>query len=416
VNVLWITTRIMFPLDQGGRIRTYHTLRHLSRKHSVAVVTLAVLPGEATSIPAVSHICRDLHVVPFRQPARRGSLRNLRELAANQFSRWPYSLARYWSRLMQREVARLLRDGMSAGPVDLVVCDYLTPAVNLPKSLDVPLVLFAHNVEAMIWDRLASPAEGGAGALRRRLFRQQARRMRRAESELARRAALVITISPDDRETFRREYGIQHVADVPTGVDTEYFAADRDLPDEPHIVFIGSMDWMPNEDGALFLLREALPRIRQSVPGARVTIVGKSPSALLRRAAQEAGNAAVTGRVDDVRPYLARARAVVVPLRVGGGTRIKIYEALAAGRPVVSTTIGAEGLPLTHGENVLLADTAPDFAEAVVQVLTDDALAQRLAEAGRQLVEERFDWSVAGAAFASLLEKVKADNRSGRRP
>jgi glycosyltransferase involved in cell wall biosynthesis len=176
------------------------------------------------------------------------------------------------------------------------------------------------------------------------------------------------------------------------------------------------MDWMPNEDAAVWLMREILPRVRQAVPAARLTVVGKSPSAFLRRLAAAVGQAAVTGRVDDVRPYLERARVVAVPLRVGGGTRIKIFEAMAARRPVVSTTIGAEGLPVAHGRDVLIADGDADFAEAVVQVLTDDRLAERLAGAGRELVEERFDWTQAAAAFDALLQRATSLQPSGFSP
>jgi len=427
VNVLWLNSRIMFPLDQGGRIRTYHTLKHLSRRHHIAVVTLAVLPGEATSIPAMSRVCRELHVVSTRAPAKRGSLRFGLELGGNLLSRRPYSVTRYRSRVMRRKVKELLRRGLSTGPVDLVVCDFLPPAVNLPALGGVPLVLFAHNVEAVIWDRLA---ERQTGRVRRAYFRLQAARVRRFEDELVRRCALVIAVSDTDRDTFHRDYGIDHVAAVPTGVDTAYFGQVASaLPpgkpqpgtaaprrSGPELVFVGSMDWMPNEDAAVFLIEEVLPRVRRSVPGSRLTIVGKSPSARLRRLGAEAGGVAVTGRVDDVRPYLERARVVVVPLRVGGGTRIKIFEAMAARRPVVATTIGAEGLPVAHGREVLIADGADDFAEAAVQVLTDDRLADRLAEAGRQLVEERFDWTHAAAAFAVLLERVgKSEPGKNRR-
>lgn len=408
MNILWLNTKIMFPLDQGGRIRTYHTLKYLSRRHAVAVVSLVNLPGEAMAIPAMSKVCSELHVVPFRRTSRRGSARFYWQLCRNLPSRWPFSMARYRSRTMLEKVSTILRQGLASGPVDVVVCDFLPPAVNLPRRVAVPLVLFAHNVEGLLWRRLA---EGQTGRLRRRYFAAQARRMCAREADLARRAALVIAVSPDDREAFRREYGVEDVEAVPTGVDVAFYAGDEALPAEPELVFVGSMDWMPNEEGAGFLIERVLPLVRRSVPKARLTIVGKSPSVRLRKMAAAAGGVAVTGRVDDVRPYVRRARAVVVPLMVGGGTRIKIFEALAAGRPVVSTTIGAEGLPVTHGRDILIADSAPDFAEAVVEVLTDDELARHLGEAGRALVEEAFDWPRVAAAFERLLLGAVARNR-----
>jgi len=406
MNILWLNTKIMFPLDQGGRIRTYHTLKHLKRRHNIAVVTLAVLPGEATAIPAMSKVCAELHVIPFPPKPRTWSPRFVRELTANLFSHRPLSLSRYRSRAMRAKVGQLLKSGLASGPVDLVVSDFLTPMESLPGRIDVPVVLFEHNVEAVIWERLAATQAGG---LRRRYYRMQACRMHRCEEAAVRRADFVIAVSDDDCTTFRDRYGIDHVAAVPTGVDTDYFANDSVLPDEPTLVFVGSMDWMPNDDGAVWFMQEVLPRVRRSVPGAKLALVGKSPSDGLRRAADAAGGVTVTGRVDDVRPYLARARAAIVPLRVGGGTRIKIFEAMAAGRPVVSTTIGAEGLPVTHAEHLLIADSPADFAEAVVQVLSDDEMARRLARQGRDLVEERFGWRRAADAFAAILDRVAAD-------
>jgi glycosyltransferase involved in cell wall biosynthesis len=206
-------------------------------------------------------------------------------------------------------------------------------------------------------------------------------------------------VSDADRDTFARLYGDavpRPVHVVPTGVDTSYFASDASPAESRHLVFTGSMDWLPNEDAMVFFCREVLPLIRAEEPGISLSIVGRAPTPAVEKLA-DGDSVTVTGRVDDVRPYMRDAAVYVVPLRIGGGTRLKIFEAMAMGRAVVATTIGAEGLPVTPGEHVLLADDPRTFARAVVGLLRDVGRRRELETAARALVVERYDRSaVAG--------------------
>jgi glycosyltransferase involved in cell wall biosynthesis len=218
----------------------------------------------------------------------------------------------------------------------------------------------------------------------------------------------VLAVSDADRDTLQRLYGPLRspVAVVPTGVDTTYFAPPPADPRHTHLVFTGSMDWLPNEDGMLFFVREVLPLIRQLEPAVTLSIVGRAPTPAIERLASESG-IEVTGRVDDVRPHIARGAVYVVPLRIGGGTRLKIFEAMAMAKAVVSTTIGAEGLPVRDGEHLRIADTPRAFADAVLHLLQHDAERERLGRQARQLVVDRYDW----AAAATELEKALVDVR-----
>jgi glycosyltransferase involved in cell wall biosynthesis len=190
---------------------------------------------------------------------------------------------------------------------------------------------------------------------------------------------------------------------VPTGVDTSYFAPDG-VPESPgRLVFIGSMDWYPNEDAMMFFIGEILPAVRRAVPDVELTVVGRDPSARLR-AMGEAAGVRITGTVDDVRPWIADAAVYVVPLRVGGGTRLKIFEGLAMGKAVVSTTVGAEGLPLVDGTHFVRADAPAGFARAVVSLLRDPARRRALGMAGRQLVEARYSWATVARKFETRFE------------
>jgi glycosyltransferase involved in cell wall biosynthesis len=217
--------------------------------------------------------------------------------------------------------------------------------------------------------------------------------MRRYESRACRRADLTIAVSEDDRLLLEQDAPESRMEAIPTGVDVDYFhAGDGALEQAAEIVFTGSMDWHPNEDAMCYFIDAILPLLRREVPGVSLTIVGRNPSPQMRDAAEAAG-VTVTGTVDDVRPYIRRAAVYVVPLRIGGGTRLKIYEALAMGKAVVSTTIGAEGLPLEEGVHILRADDPYAFARKILDLLQNPKRRQGLGAAGRRLMEREYSWS-----------------------
>ena len=203
-----------------------------------------------------------------------------------------------------------------------------------------------------------------------------------------------------DAELIRSEYKAASVSDVPTGVDLGYFVPRSSSPAEGRVlVFVGSMDWMPNEDAIRWFAAEIFPAVQESIAGVRLVVVGRSPSAGLRELASRNAAIEITGTVADVRPYLAAASLSVVPLRVGGGTRLKIYEAMAAGVPVVSTAIGAEGLPLRSGEHLLIADSAAEQVSAIRALLEDPAYAAALAARALAFVREHCSWEAAAERF-----------------
>jgi glycosyltransferase involved in cell wall biosynthesis len=288
--------------------------------------------------------------------------------------------------------------------VDLVVCDFLAPSINVPDDLPCATLLFEHNVEALIWKRHWKVARDRPS---RRYFRAQWRRMRAFEARECRRYGHVVVVSPEDRHLVSRTYGVRRVSDVPTGVDTAFFRPSGEWSRDPHgMVFTGSMDWIPNEDAVRFFLQHILPRVRQAVPDATLTVVGRDPSpALVALGAQEHG-VVVTGRVEDVRPYMERAALYVVPLRIGGGTRLKIFEAMAMGMPIISTRVGAEGLPVRDGTDIVLADAPEEFARAAIQLLTQEGRARALGQEASRLVRTRLGWDRATAEFAAICERV----------
>lgn len=401
MRILWLKTELLHPVDKGGKIRTYQMLRALKREHHVTYLTLDDGSAPADAAARAEEYCHELVTVPHRT-REKFSAGFYAELAANLLSPLPYFMKKYESAAMRREVAARAR----SGGFDVLVCDFLNPAVNVPDGLGVPTVLFEHNVEAMIWRR---HYEVQTNPLKKAYLYGQWRKAFAYERAACRRFDSVVAVSRDDAETIGRDYGVASVGDVPTGVDTEFFRPAAGADAEPHgLVFTGSMDWLPNEDAIQFFTREIMPLVRERVPGVRLTVVGRKPYASLVELAKRDPSVVVTGRVEDVRPYMERAAAYVVPIRVGGGTRLKIYEAMAMEKPVVSTTVGAEGLPLSDGEDLLLADTPRAFADAVVRVLTDAGLARSLGARAAEKVRAQFGWEKVAAVFAEHCARASA--------
>jgi sugar transferase (PEP-CTERM/EpsH1 system associated) len=395
MKILWLNSGLLLPLDKGGRLRTWHLMRHLARDHQITYVSFADPDEDPVNISGMRAVCTRIETIPRRDPAK-GSVRFYVDTARYLLNPLPYAVAKYRSREYQRRVQTLLERGQ----FDVVVCDFLFPTVNLPASLPCPSVLFTHNVESEIWRR---HAETQTGRLQRVLLRTQWRRMLKCEAAAMARFDVVLAVSDADAATLRALYAPELTAPVhvvKTGVDTEFFAPEATAQLNPkHLVFTGSMDWLPNEDAILHFCDEILPLIRQAEPDVTFSVVGRAPTPAIRKLARD-GSVEVTGRVDDVRPYVAPAGVYVVPLRIGGGTRLKIFEAMGMGKAIVSTSIGAEGLPVTHGRDIVIADEPRRFAEEVVRLMRDAEARRALELAARQLVVERYDWS----AVASDLE------------
>ncbi len=230
--------------------------------------------------------------------------------------------------------------------------------------------------------------------------------MHRHEKAMCRTFDGVVAVSELDHQYMQTQYRAPRVFAIPTGVDTEHFVPQDDEPEANSLIFVGSMDWLPNEDAVLFFAQYILPRIRRVIPDVVLSVVGRNPSPHLRQKLADESAVNLVGWVDDVRPFIARHALCVIPLRIGGGTRIKVYEAMAMGKAMVSTSIGTEGLPVVHGQHVWLADEAEPFADAVIHLLQDRRARGQLEAAARQFVETHCSWDRAAAVFADICQQV----------
>jgi len=375
-------------------------MRHLAQRHHITYLAFAEPDTPRAHIDGMHEVAARVETITRTDPPK-GSLRFYLDLALHVADPLPYAVGKYRSAAYRRRLETLL----ATNPFDLIVCDFLVPVVNLPPVLPCPAVIFTHNVESEIWRR---HAETRSQPIAKALMAAQYRRMLRFERRALARFDGVLAVSDADRAAFDRLYpnAVRQPAHVvPTGVDVEYFDASPSDAASNTLVFTGSMDWLPNEDAMLFFCRDILPLVRAEEPEVRLVVVGRSPTPAVQSLAREHG-IEVTGRVDDVRPYMRDAAVYIVPLRVGGGTRLKIFEAMAMGKAVVSTTVGAEGLPVTHGEHLLLADEPRAFARSVVRLLRDRERRRQLEQAARALVVERYDWSAVAGELERALVRV----------
>jgi len=411
VKVLWVKSELLHPVDKGGKIRTFEMLRHLMRSHEVTYLCLSSPTDAADARERASEYCHHLQTVPWSEP-KRFSTGFYVDLAKNLASPLPYVIQKYKQPQMRQFLAR----SDARREFDVVVCDFLTPSANVPRRLHAATVLFEHNVETVLWERTF---QNEKNPVKKGYFFGQAVKMRAYEHLLCKRYDAVAAVSEPDAQAIRQRFGVKDVYAVPTGVDFDFFSPlPQDhalkLAREPFdLVFTGSMDWMPNEDAILFFADEILPRIAAEIPQVRVTVVGRNPTPTLQALAKREPKITLTGRVDDDRPYIDRSAVYIVPLRVGGGTRIKIYEAMGMQRAVVSTTIGAEGLPVENGKEIVLADDPAHFAQQVIRLIHDTEAREAIEIAARKAVVERFGWDRATDALVDIMERAR--NKRARR-
>jgi sugar transferase (PEP-CTERM/EpsH1 system associated) len=403
MKILWLNAGLLLPLDKGGKLRTWNLMRHLARRHDITYLSFAEPSQTAADREGMREVCSRLETVPRTDPPK-GTLRFYADAARYLVDPRPYAVAKYRAAAYEDRLQHLLAESA----FDVVVCDFLPPAVNLPVSLAVPSVLFTHNVEAEIWRR---HTETAGDPLSRVLLKQQWQRMLRFERNTLARFDVVLAVSDADGDTFERLYPgalRRPVHIVKTGVDTSYYTPAPGTERHAHLVFTGSMDWLPNEDGMVYFVRDILPHIRAAEPHVTLSIIGRAPTPAVRRLAEQSG-IDVTGRVDDVRPHIAAGDVYIVPLRIGGGTRLKIFEAMSMGKAVVSTTVGAEGLPVTHGKDIAIADDPVRFAKAVVRLIRDTVIRREMEAAARRLVVDHYDWSAVAHDFETALVTARGD-------
>jgi polysaccharide biosynthesis protein PslH len=397
MKILWVKAGGLVPPDSGGKIRSYNILRELAKENSVTLFSFHAADAN-NAHQELSGIFRRVISVPLDLPRTR-SFGELCDYGTHVLTRQPYNIAKY----CKPQVCHKLRELLRQQSFDVVICDFLIAAGAIPWEISTPKVLFTHNVESQIWQRHYEVARS---PLWKGLSWWEWRLMEAAERKYATLADHVLAVSEDDCRFFREFIAAKKLSVIPTGVDIQYFSptATAEIPNS--LVFTGSMDWLPNEDGVVYFIKEILPLVRKELPDVSLTVVGRNPSRQAMAVARSSPKVQMTGRVEDIRPFVRSAAVCVVPLRIGSGTRLKIFEAMSMGKAVISTTIGAEGLPVKHGEHLLIADDPQTFTKCVCELLSNPEKRIRMGEAARKLVGERFSWAQVTNELKQVLTRV----------
>jgi glycosyltransferase involved in cell wall biosynthesis len=402
LRILWVKANKLLPVHSGGDIRSYNIARQLARIHELTF--LSYYSGAQDPDYERQLFERFPGAVCIATGKSEGSnLSRGIDYVGRLASPLPYAVSRFACKAVQQKLQELFNEHS----FDVAICDFLDAAVNFPAVLSTVSVLFQHNVETEIWRRHAATEWN---PVKRRMYSVEFKKMKRFESRAVRKFHHVIAVSEHDRSLMEAWVEGSRITVVPTGVDLDQYKPDfSNDPASPIVMFVGAMDWEPNIDAMEYFCEQIWPAVLARTPDARLRIVGRNPGD--RMGALSAPSIEITGRVSSVVEHLRDAAVVVVPLRIGGGTRLKIYEAMAAGKAVVSTSIGAEGLDVHHGCDIVLADSAQSFSDAVSGLLRDDGRRRQYERAAAELAA-RYGWAVIGDQFGRTLEMLGGDQAS----
>ena len=403
LRIAVLDEELPYPLNSGKRIRTFNLLARLAERHRITILCHRnAEPGEAeTALKVFRNMGIDAIVVPRAVPKKEGASFYAR-LAGNLLSPLPFSVATHTS----PELVEVVREFAVQNPVDVWHCEWTPYAQVLRRALGkrlrrAPWVVMAHNVESQIWKRYTETEDN---SVKRWYVRRQWAKFEKFERWAFAHASWTVAVSENDAALIRDSLdGTEQTEVVDNGVDTEYFRPRRDVDRDPYgMVFLGSLDWRPNQDGARLLLDSIFPAVKAAEPRASLAIVGRNPPDWLKEHAARTPGVRVFGNVPDVRPFLATCGMTVVPLRVGGGSRLKILESLSMGTPVVSTRIGAEGLRLESRKHFSVTLDEAGLADAILETMENPEDALDRAEEAQRFILREYDWG----PLAVKLEEI----------
>lgn len=401
-SLLAVTSETPLPLDTGGHLRTYHLLRMLSTRFDVRLVAPASRSTAGGDAPALAAAGISPRLVPVAPRTVFGEAVKIAGAAAR---REPYVFfRRHW----RGAVARRIREEMQRRRPHVMYLDHLDSLVYASAAPGVPIVVDMHNVYSRLARRAAAEAPG---MFRRRYVAREAELIARMERRAVQMAHTILAVS-DEEAAYFSDMGAARVIVVPNGVDcAAYDAAPSARTDPPTILYVGSLAWPPNASAARFLACEVLPMVHQSLPEARLVIVGKNPPSELVERSRRDNRLQMAGHAADVSGYFSQSHVLAVPLEAGGGTRLKILEAFAAGLPVVSTPVGCEGIAANNGEHLVVADRSA-FASALVELLRRPEWGGELARRARCVARDRYDWTVVGRLACDAVAGATSQTRT----
>jgi len=393
MRILQLTPKIPYPPDDGGKMGIFGITKYLAlRGHKITL--LSITTSDRTSdITGLSKYCKIESIVM-------DTTNNYIGMFLNMFSSAPYTLSKYHGRPFLRKLNDVLRKKQ----FDIVHVDHLHMAYYgkfIKEYFGLPVVLREHNVESTIWERYCREI---SNPLLKAYVLLQFKKVYRYESKIVSHFDRCFMITEEDKKRIEIMNPRVKACVIPAGVDTSFFYP-LQVPIEPcSIVSVGAMDWLPNVEGALWFIDKVWPLVKQKEPRSMLYVVGKNPPAEITNLARE--DIVVTGFVEDVRDYMAKAAVFIVPLKTGGGMRVKILNALAMGKAIVSTSVGCEGIDVEHGKNIYIADTELEFAKGILELLEDSDKREKLGKEGIKLIQEKYQWERIAEKVEEEYEKV----------
>ncbi|SNB46132.1 glycosyltransferase family 4 protein [Geobacter sp. DSM 9736] len=398
MKILAVCREIPYPLNAGYKIRTFNLLKRLARSNSVSLLCYGQETECREARSVLESFLERVQLVSFQS---RPKLQQIPFILGNLLAGQPPMCVKY---VKSKQMQQALQNALAAKEFDLVHFDdpYIVSNHDFSRSTGAKITVTFHDVDSRKYQRFFAIEKN---PYKKAMLLFDLFMLRRWERYLVSRSDLNIVMSDVDRLTLTEATNGTNIAVVPNGVDTELISfREKNKPQET-VSYFGTMDYMPNHDAALYFYREIFPLIRERKPGVRFRIIGRNPSRELMDLARDPG-VEVTGNVPDVIPYYHDTSVAAVPLRAGGGTRLKILEAMAVGCPVVSTSIGAEGIDVRHGSNILIADEPEEFAQWTIELLTDEKLRRKLAANARRFVEDRYSWQGIGDRLNEIYRSL----------
>ncbi|HTU22591.1 MAG TPA: glycosyltransferase [Gemmataceae bacterium] len=409
MHVVIVDGDVSYPPSSGKRLRTLHLMLRLAERHRIAYIARA--HNGAGEIHQAAAFLRDHGIEPILLddplPHKNG-LGFYARLAGNLLSPLPYSAASHRSRRMRDALQRYAAEHA----VDLWQFEWTPYVGTLGANRETRRLLIAHNVDSLIWQRYH---KNERHILKRFYIHKQWRKFERFERRVFAEVDHIVAVSSEDANLLRRQFAVENLDVIENGVDTAYFENVRGGGKAGVILFLGSLDWRPNLDAVRLLLDDIFPVVRQAEPAARLCLVGRNPPDWLLQRVAQAPNVDLHSNVPDVRPYLAESGVMAVPLRIGGGSRLKILEALACRLPVVSTRIGAEGLNLQPDRDLIVVERVEDMAAALIESIRSPERVRRMADQARELVRENYDWAILAAKLERVWERCVHSEKRKRR-
>ena len=386
MNILFLSTRSPYPLISGHSLRTYHILKGAAQKHNVILVTFVQLEEELKkeNLDHLRSFCQAVH--PFRVPVDMSKIRLAASLVVNLFSSLPFVAQKYDAPMMREKIREIIK----TEPIDLIHVDMLPLATYIDEFKNLPKILVNHNVESV---RLYRWFQTEPNVLKRAYLGIQWPKLRSFERSAMDNFDGCVVVSETDKQLLRGMGINNRMFVVPNGTDTEFFKPTGKAKTENSVLWIGHMDVHTNKDAVLYFWCEIYPLLRKRHPQIQMIFVGTAPPKVIADAAKKDAQIKVTGFVEDIRPYLDKSAVMVVPIRIGSGTRLKILDAMAMGKAIVSTSVGCEGLNVTHGKNILIADDPEEFTNRTIGLLKNPDMRMNLERNARKLAKT-YDWDL----------------------